>query len=273
MSLVQLCLLPIIGFIGIISNWLLILAIQRKTYHYQHSHRIPSPISNKSLLRPQPSLTGQVIQPPLLPSVRSSISMFDKFILAFLINDIFVCNFLLPLRFLDILQGLPCGFLCFILKFFEKLSTTIELILINLLLIASLIFFWKKRLLTAKLWFILFIFMIPILISCLITTVNYIDVEEYEQNNRPPTCKQTFVYINITTQKTLNIFCCLMTYFIIFINFILLLKMRWAIRIYRHNTLKSLTESAMSTKNDTSLSEQVKTIFFQFSYTTILIYF
>ncbi len=53
-----------------------------------------------------------------------------------------------------------------------------------------------------------------------------------------------------------------MTSFIIFINFILLLKMRWAIRIYRHNTLKSLTESAMSTKNDTTLSEQVETIFF-----------
>jgi hypothetical protein len=257
MFILQLSILITIGFIGIIFNWLLVLAIQRKTYHYQYSHRIPSPTTNKSLLRPQPSLTGQVIQPPLLPSVRSSISIFDKFILAFLINDIFVCNFLLPLRFLDISQGLPCGFLCFIFKFFEKITTTIELIIINLLLISSLFFFWKKRSLTTKLWFILIIFMILILIICSITTLNYIDVNEDEHNNQPPSCKQTFIYINITTQNTLNIFCCLITYFIIFINFILLIKTKFAIKIYKQNALRSLTEAAVATRNETSLSEQV----------------
>ncbi|CAF1426845.1 unnamed protein product [Adineta steineri] len=257
MSLVQLYLLPIIGLIGIIFNWLLILAIQRKTYHYQHAQRIPSPVLTKTLLRTQSSIAGQIIQPPILPSVRSSISMFDKFILAFLINDIFVCNFLIPLRLLDISQGLSCGFLCFLFNFLEKLSTTVELIIINLLLITSLIFFWKKRLLTKKLWIILFIFMMPILISCLITTITYIDVDEYGYNNRPPTCKQTHVYITAPTEKTLNTICCFITYFLIFINFILLIKMRLAIKIYRQNALKNLTEAAVTpTKTGRSISEQ-----------------
>jgi hypothetical protein len=122
MFAIQLILLALIGFIGIIFNWLLILAIQRKTYHYQESHRIPSPVTTVSLLQqPSPSINGEIIRSPLLPSPRSSISSFDKYILAFLINDIFVCNFVIPLRFIDISQGLPCVFLCFILKLFEKL--------------------------------------------------------------------------------------------------------------------------------------------------------
>jgi hypothetical protein len=254
LHLLQLILLPIIAFIGIIFNWLLILAIQRKTYHYQHLHRIPSPAITKPLLQPNSSITGQV-EPPLLPSVRSSISMFDKFILALLINDIFVCNFLLPLRFIDISQGLPCGFLCFIFKFFEKLTTTVELILINLLLITSLIFFWKKRLLTTKLWSILFLIMVPILITSLITTLTYVDVEEYEYNNRPPSCKQTFYYINVPTEKALNIFSCIVTYFIIFINFILLIKMKWAIKAYKKSGLRSLTEAAVSARTETTSPE------------------
>ena len=256
MITLQLSLLIVIGIIGIIFNWLLILAIQRKTYHYQHAHRIPSPTTNKSLLRPQTSISTHV-QPPLVPSVRSSISIFDKFILAFLINDIFVCNFLLPLRFLDLIHGLPCGFFCFLFKFFEKFSSTIELIIISLLLITSLIYFWKKRLLTRKLWFILIILMFPILISCLITSITYIDVEEFELNNRPPTCKQTFIYINITTERTLNIFCCLLTYFMIFINFLLLIRTKYAIKLYKKTSLRSLTEAAVSTKNDLPLTEQV----------------
>jgi hypothetical protein len=183
--------------------------------------------------------------------------MFDKFILAFLINDIFVCNLLLPLRFIDISQGLPCGFLCFMFKVFEKLTATIELIIINLLLITSLIFFWKKRLLTPKLWMILFIIMIPILISSLITTLTYVDVDvdEYQYNNRPPSCKQTFTFINISTQKTLNSLSCVITYFIIFINFLLLIKMRWAIGVYKKTALRSLTEAAMTTRTETISSE------------------
>lgn len=250
MLILQLSILILIGFIGIIFNWLLILAIQRKTYHYQYSHRLPSPTTNISLLRSNSSTNGHIIQTPLLPAVRSSISIFDKFILAFLINDIFVCNFLLPLRFIDISQGLPCGFLCFIFKFFEKLTTIIELIIINLLLITSLIYFWKKRLLTTKLWFILILIIIPIITSCLITTLTYLDVDEYQHNNQPPTCKQTYIYINKPTHKTLNTFCCLITYFIIFINFILLIKTKCAIKIYKKNALKALTEAAVSTKND-----------------------
>ncbi|CAF0849999.1 unnamed protein product [Rotaria sordida] len=252
----ELFLLPIIGFIGIMFNWLLILAIQRKTYYYQSSQRNPAPIVNKSLLQVHASFSGQINHPPLLlPSVRSSISTFDKFILAFLINDIFVCNFLLPLRLIEILRGLPCGFLCFIFKFFEKLTTIIELIIINLLLITSLIFFWKQRLLTTKLWVILFIFMLPILISGFLTTLTYIDVEEYEVNNRPPSCKQTFIYIDLVTHKTLNTFCCIITYFMIFMNFILLIKTKCAIKSYKKRALKTLTESAMGGKTESPMSE------------------
>ncbi|CAF1099810.1 unnamed protein product [Adineta ricciae] len=260
MSLLQLYLLAVTGFIGIIFNWLLVLAIQRKIYHYQHSNRLAAPVSTKSLLRTQTSLTGHNVQPPVLPSVRSSVSMFDKFILAFLINDIFVCNFLLPLRLLDLAQGLPGGFLCFILKFFEKLSTIIELIIISLLLITTLIFFWKKRLITTKLWIILFLCIVPVLCSCLMTAFTFIDVEEYEQRNRPPTCKQTYIFMNVSTQKNCNTFCCLITYVVVFMNFILLIKTRHAIQIYRQNTLKTLTEAAMTTsKNDSSLYDQNST--------------
>jgi hypothetical protein len=259
MLILQLSILILIGFVGIIFNWLLILAIQRKTYHYQYCHRLPSPITNISLLRSNSSTNGQIIQTPLLPSVRSSISIFDKFILAFLINDIFVCNFLLPLRFIDISRGLPCGFLCFLFKFFEKLATTIELITINLLLITSFIYFWRKRLLTTKLWLILMIIIIPIISSCLITTLTYLDVDEYQQDNRPPTCKQTYIYINKPTQKTFNTFCCLITYLIIFINFILLIKTKWAIKSYKKNALKTLAEAAIPGRNDgvSSQSDQV----------------
>ncbi|CAF2485602.1 unnamed protein product [Rotaria sp. Silwood2] len=256
MLYLQLFLLPIIGFIGIMFNWLLILAIQRKTYYYQYSQRNPSPTANKSILQVHSSFSGHIIQPPLLlPSVRSSISTFDKFILAFLINDIFVCNFLLPLRLIEILKGLPCGFLCFILKFFEKLTTIVELIIIDLLLITSLIFFWKQRLLTTKLWFILFTFMLPILIGGFLTTLTYIDVEEYDLNNRPPTCKQSFIYIDLITQKSLNIFCCVITYFMIFMNFILLIKMQFAIKAYKKRTLRSLTEAAVAGKTESPMSE------------------
>jgi hypothetical protein len=257
MLILQLSLLILIGIIGIIFNWLLILAIQRKTYHYQYSHRLPSPTINISLLRSNSATIVQTNQTPLLPSVRSSISIFDKFILAFLINDMFVCNFLLPLRFIDIAQGLPCGFLCFLFKFFEKLTTIIELVIINLLLITSLIYFWKKRFLTTKLWFILILILTPIISSCLITTLTYLDIDEYEQNNRPPTCKQTFIYINITTQNTLNTFCCLITYFIIFINFILLIKTKWAIKVYKKTALRTLTEAAVPAKNDATQTDQV----------------
>ncbi|CAF1248422.1 unnamed protein product [Rotaria magnacalcarata] len=256
MLYVQLFILSIIGFIGIVFNWLLILAIQRKTYHYQYSQRNPSPMPTKSLLRARSSVAAQLIQAPLLPSVRSSISIFDKFILAFLINDIFVCNFLLPLRLVDLSTGLPFGFLCFILKAFEKLTAMIELIIISSLVIISLIYFWKKHLLTEKLWFVLFMFMLPILVTGFLPTLTYIDVEEHEFNSRPPTCKQIYIYIDLTTYKTLNIFCCLMTYFMTFMSFILLIKMQSAIRAYKKKTLKNLTEAAIASKVDVTSSEQ-----------------
>jgi len=250
MFAIQLILLVVIGLIGIIFNWLLILAIQRKTYHYQETHRLPSPATTLSLLQqPSSSISGQIIRPPLLPSSRSSISSFDKYILAFLINDIFVCNFIIPLRFIDIFQGLPCVFLCFILRLFEKLTTVIEIIIVNLLVITSLIFFCKKRLSTTKLYFLCLFMMTPLIIIYLATTLTYLDVNEYEYEQRPPSCKQIFIYITLTTYKTLNIISCLITYSIIFIQFILLIKMKWVIKKYKQNSLKNISEAANLTRN------------------------
>ncbi|CAF4787163.1 unnamed protein product [Rotaria sp. Silwood1] len=246
--MVQLILLALIGLIGVTCNWLLILAIQRKTYHHQEFNRIPTPATNMTLLRANSSLSGQMIRPPLLPPSRSSISTFDKYILAFLINDIFVCNFVIPLRFIDIYQGLPCAFFCFILKFFEKLTTIIEIIIINLLLVTSLVYFCKKHLATTKLYFLCLFIMTPLIIIYLTTTLTHLDINEYESEQRPPSCKQTFIYINKTTYKTLNIICFLITYVIIFIQFILLIRMKWAIKIYKQNSLKSITEAATLTR-------------------------
>lgn len=247
--MIEMIFLSTIGFVGIIFNWLLILAIQRKTYHYQESYRIPTPATNVSLLRPSPSLTGQVIRPPLLPSSRSSISTFDKYILALLMNDIFVCNFIIPLRFIDLYQGLPCVFFCFMLKFFEKITTIIEIIIISLLLVTSLIFFCKLRLATTKLYFLFFIIITPLVIIYITTTLTDLDINESESENRPPSCKQTFIYINKTTHKTLNTICCLTTYLIIFIHLILLIRMKSAIKLYKQNSLKTLTETANLTRN------------------------
>jgi hypothetical protein len=265
MFIIQLILLVLIGLIGIIFNWLLILAIQRKTYHYQESHRISNPVTNMSLLQQtSPSISSKIIRPPLLPSSRSSMSTFDKYILALLVNDIFVCNFIIPLRFIDLSQGLPCAFLCFILKFFERLTTIIEIIIINLLLITSLIFFYKKNLATTKLAFFCLIIMTPLIIIYLATTLTYLDVHEYEHEQHSPSCKQIFLYINITTYKTLNIICCLITYVIIFIQFIFLIRMKWAIKKYKQNGLKYLTEAALLTRNvqqEISLFEQVRDCF------------
>ncbi|CAF1227225.1 unnamed protein product [Rotaria sp. Silwood1] len=248
MFMVQLILLALIGLIGVTCNWLLILAIQRKTYHHQEFNRIPTPATNMTLLRANSSLSGQMIRPPLLPPSRSSISTFDKYILAFLINDIFVCNFVIPLRFIDIYQGLPCAFFCFILKFFEKLTTIIEIIIINLLLVTSLVYFCKKHLATTKLYFLCLFIMTPLIIIYLTTTLTHLDINEYESEQRPPSCKQTFIYINKTTYKTLNIICFLITYVIIFIQFILLIRMKWAIKTYKQNSLKSITEAATLTR-------------------------
>ena len=251
MLILQIFFLILVGLIGIVFNWLLILAIQRKTYHYQQFNRIPSPM-NMSILRSNSVSNRNTIHLPLLPSVRSSISIFDKFILAFLINDIYVCNFLLPLRILDMTQGLPCGFLCFLFKFLEKFTTTSELIIMNLLLITSLIHFWKKRILTTKFWFIIFLLMTPVVFSCLITTLTYLEIDDTNHPNRSSTCRQTFVYVHVTTERTLNIFCCLVTSLIILINVILLIKTKWAIKVFKKNALKSLTEGVLAPRNDVS---------------------
>jgi hypothetical protein len=264
MFAIELIFLVLIGLIGIIFNWLLILAIQRKTYHYQETHRISTPITpNVSLLQqPSPSVSGKVIRPPLLPSSRSSMSTFDKYILAFLVNDIFVCNFLIPLRFIDLSKGIPCAFLCFMLKFFERLTIIIEIILINLLLITSLIFFYKKHCSTTKLLVICLIIMTPLIIIYLATSLTYLDVYENDSEQNPPSCKQIYYYyMTKMTCKNLNMICCLISYCIILLQFILLIRMKWAIKKYKLNGLRGLTEAALLTRNvqqEISLFEQVK---------------
>ncbi|CAF1281880.1 unnamed protein product [Adineta ricciae] len=250
MFVFHLIFLALISLIGIIFNWLLILAIQRKTYHYhQESHRIPSSTTNISLLRQNPSVNGHMIRPPLLPALRSSISTFDKYILALLINDIFVCNIVIPLRFIDISQGLPCVFLCFILKFFDKLTTIIEIIVTSLLVITSVAFFCKKHISTTKLSFFSLLIMTPLLIMYLATTLTQLDINEYEYEQRPPSCKQIFIYITISTYRTLNMICCVATYLIIFVQFLLLIQMKWSIKRYKRNSLKNITEAANLTRS------------------------
>jgi hypothetical protein len=102
----------------------------------------------------------------------------------------------------------------------------------------------------------------PIITGYLLTTLNYMDVEEYAYNNVTPTCKQTFIYINRTTHQTLNIFSCLITYIIIFINFILIIKIKLSIKLYKRNSLRGLTEAAMKARNEAALTEQVIFIIF-----------
>ena len=259
MILLQVSLLSLLALIGLISNWLLILAIQRKTFHYQQSQQFPnaSTSAKPSILRPQASISGQLHHAPLLPSSRSSISIFDKFILAFLVNDVFVCNFLLPLHIIDLLVGLPCGFLCFILKFGEKLTTISEVIIINLVLISSLIFFLKKRLLTSKIWFVCFLSTVPIVLSYLSHSLAYLEIDEYGHNTPLSTCKQTFYFITTATQESLNIFSCSITYAIILINFLLLVKMKSAIKTYQLHTLETFTETAQLTRADASNYDSV----------------
>ena len=247
---VDVFLLASIGLIGILFNWLLILAIQRKTYHYQEAHRSPTPVTNMSLLRPHISPNAQTIRPPLLPSIRSSISPFDKYILAMLINDILSCNFLLPLRLIDLSQGLPCIFLCFLVNVLEKLITVSEIVILTLLIITSLLFFAKKRLVTTKLSLFCLFVMSPLIVMYLTTTLVYFDIYESESNRRAPSCKQTYSYITLSTFRTLNILCCLITYGLVLLHFILLMKMKWAIKKYTLNSLKSITEAATLTRNN-----------------------
>lgn len=251
MFAVELFLLASIGLIGILFNWLLILAIQRKTYHYQEAHRSPTPVTTSlSLLRPYMSPNAQAIRPPLLPSIRSSISPFDKYILAMLINDILACNFLIPLRLIDISQGLPCVFLCYLVNLLEKLITVTEIVTLTLLIITSLLFFAKKRLVTTKLSLCGLFMMSPLIVMYLTTTLVYFDIYESGSNRRAPSCKQTYAYVNLSTFRTLNILCCLITYGLVLLHLILLMKMKWAIKKYTLNSLKSLTDAATLTRNN-----------------------
>lgn len=261
MLIIQLIFLACTGLVGVTFNWLLFLAVQRKTYHYQESQRIPSPTTNISLLRPNPSMTNHMIRTPLLPALRSSISSFDKYILALLINDIFVCNFVIPLRFIDLSRGLPCVFLCFILKFFDRLTTVIEIIVIALLIISSCAFFFKKHLSTTKLCLGCLLLMSPLVVMYLATTLTHVDINEHANGSRPPSCKQVFVYVTASTHRTLNTACCVATYLLILVLFVLLIQMKWSIKKYKRNSLRNITEAANLTRSmqlEISLYDQVR---------------
>lgn len=262
MFTLQLILLSSIGLIGFLCNWLLILAIQRKTYHHQETQRLPATNTNPSLLRPKLSMSNQVIRPPLLPSAQSSISTFDKYILALLVNDIFACNLLLPLRLIELTEGLPCIFLCFILKFFEKFTTVTEIIILTLLIITSLIFFTKTRLFNKRLSLMGILVMSPLAIIYIGPSLTYLDVSDVDliSASSVPSCRQIFLHISLTTYKTLNILSCLFTYLLLVLHAILLYRMKWAIKNYTMNSLKRLTEARRATRNhppEIFLNEQV----------------
>ena len=260
MFIIQIFLLALVALLGLLFNWLLILAIQRKTYHHQDAQRIATPTTNMTLLRPNASLSMQLLRPPSLPSIRSSISTFDKYVLAFLINDVFTCNLLLPLRLIDLSEGLPCIFLCFVMKLWERLSMVTELVIITLLIITSLFFFTKKHLVTDKLSLICFILMIPLIIIYLIPTLTQFDLDESGSSYRPPSCKQIFLYISYSTYQILNLLCCLITYSLLFLHLILLWKVKSAVKKYTVNSLKTITELATLTRNmqqENSLVDQV----------------
>ena len=248
MFTLQLIFLSSIGLIGLLGNWLLILAIQRKTYHHQETQRLPVSASNSSLLRPKSSFSTQVVRPPLLPSARSSISTFDKYILALLVNDIFTCNLLLPLRLIELTEGLPCVFLCFTLKFFERLTTIAELIVITLLIITSLIYFTKKRIFHKHLSVIGILVLSPLIIIYVAPSLIYLDTSESNSMNLP-TCRESFLHMSVTSSKTLNILSCLLTYLLLIAHAILLFKMKWAIKKYTLNSLKRLTEARRATRH------------------------
>lgn len=254
-------LLALVGLVGLIFNWLLILAIQRKTYFYHEAFRSDVQVTNTPLLRPKSSSTGLLPRQPLLPSKRSSFSTFDKHILAFLFNDILTCNFLLPLRLIDLCQGLPCVFFCFALKFFEKLSIIMELVILTLLIITSLLFFSRKYNVTKNVYLIIVLVMSPLILLYLTSTLTALDVYESDSDaNSQVSCKLTFVYINMSTVKLSTVVCVFVTYLLLIVHVILLTKMKWAIQNYTLTSLKTITEASTYTRNhqqEVALLDQV----------------
>jgi hypothetical protein len=91
--------------------------------------------------------------------------------------------------------------------------------------------------------------MTPLIIIYLAPTLTQLDINENEYEQHPPSCKQIFLYIHQTTYQTLNMSCCLITYFIIFIQFILLIRMKYAIRKFKKNSLENITDVANLTRN------------------------
>ena len=259
MFTIELILLTSIGLIGIIFNWLLILAIQRKTYHHQETHRVTTPTVNLTLLQETNASTHRpTIRPPLSPSSRSPISLFEKYILAYLVNDIIVCNFLIPLRFLELFQGLPCVFFCFLWKFFERLTAIIEILISNFLLLTSLLFFYKKYLAMSQFYLLHLLLIIPLILIYLIPTLTYFDVQEYPLNQRPPSCQQIFTFITRNTTQILNTLGCFLTYLILILQFLLVGRMKQAIRKYKQTSLKNLNETANITRNIQQEIDQVR---------------
>ena len=259
---IQLILLISIGLIGIIFNWLLILAIQRKTYHHQETHRLtsnPIPTVNVSLLQEtNSSIKRPTLRPPLSPSSRSSISLFEKYILAYLVNDLFVCNFLIPLRVIELAQGLPCVFFCFLWKLFERLTAVNEILIGNLLLLTSLLFFYKKHLTITQVYLLHLLLAIPLIFIYLLPTLTYFDVEEFQRDQHPPSCKQIFTFLHRTTTQILDVFASLITYLILLLQVLSLRQMKRAIKNYRQTSLKNLNETATLTRNIQQEIDQVR---------------
>ena len=244
--------LALIAFVGIFFNWLLVLAIQRKTYYYQQTHRTIIAATTVPLLRRQTSASStSTFRQPFLPTSRSTISSFDKYVLAFLINDILTCNFLLPLRLVDLSQGLPSVFLCFLMKFFEKLSIITELVVLTLLIVSSFLFFSREQTVKRNIYLLILLLMTPLIILYFVTTLTWLDVYESDIDGQSQvSCKRTFAHVNVGTSKTLTMLCAVFTYTLLLLHLALITRMKSAIRNYTMNTLKTFTEASSFTRNN-----------------------
>ncbi|CAF0946563.1 unnamed protein product [Didymodactylos carnosus] len=266
---VELIIVGLIGLIGFIFNWLLILAIQRKTYYYQQHQRLhqitgtgTTPVTTPFITHSSISTLNGLQQAAVEGGAHiqsTKTSTLDKFILSLLINDIFVCNFLIPLHLIDLSSGLPCDFLCYTSKFIEKLSTVIELVIITLLIITSFFYFSKKRFKSLKhqpaierICFCSIILLLPLVGIYIAGTFSVTaNEQQYLKINRS-SCQKTYVYIQESTQTTLNWLCFIFTYLIASFDLILLIKIKLSIKNWTLRNVKNVSRHGEQSYSENS---------------------
>ncbi|CAF0755188.1 unnamed protein product [Didymodactylos carnosus] len=258
LTLLQISIVSVIGILGFIFNWLLILAIQRKSYYYQqhqHLHQLTgsssTPVTTpfiahssitalNSLQQAAATVAASHLQPTKTPK-------FDTFIFSLLINDIIVCNFLIPLRLIDLSTGLPCDFLCYTSKFIEKLSAVIEHVIITLLIITTFFYFSKTRFKSLKhqpsisrICFFFIILSLPLIGMYVAGTFSITVNEQQNLKIDRSSCKKTYVYIQESTQATLNWLCFLSTYVISGFDLLLLIKIKLSSKNWTLKNVRNL---------------------------------